>query len=102
MNDEVHDYIRYWRERAIKAEDENARLKAEIADLKEKNRWIPISERMPEKPGWYPVWYVYNGKIELQEEEWFCNGCWRPSELAEGEITYWHYPLPEPPQEVEG
>ena len=24
---EVHDYIRYWRERAIKAEDENARLK---------------------------------------------------------------------------
>ncbi len=27
MNDEVHDYIRYWRERAIKAEDENARLK---------------------------------------------------------------------------
>jgi len=27
MSDEVHDYIRYWRERAIKAEDENARLK---------------------------------------------------------------------------
>jgi len=27
MNDEVHDYIRYWRERAIKAEAEYARLK---------------------------------------------------------------------------
>jgi len=24
MSDEVHDYIRYWRERAIKAEEENA------------------------------------------------------------------------------
>jgi len=36
MNDEVHDYIRYWRERAIKAEDENARLKERIDQL-EKN-----------------------------------------------------------------
>ena len=34
MNDEVHDYIRYWRERAIKAEDENARLKMIIDDYR--------------------------------------------------------------------
>ena len=34
MSDEVHDYIRYWRERAIKAEDENARLKMIIDDYR--------------------------------------------------------------------
>ena len=39
MSDEVHDYIRYWRERAIKAEAENARLKMIICGC------VPILRR---------------------------------------------------------
>jgi len=80
---------------------ENIRLRDENARLKEERRWIPVSERMPEKSGWYPAWYRHNGEWTLQEDTYyFGNGQWQLR--SDGDIGCWHYPLPEPPQEVEG
>ena len=32
----------------IKAKDENTKLNVSVVELEEKNRWIPVSERLPE------------------------------------------------------
>jgi hypothetical protein len=99
MNDNmVVEALRYMlaevEEKLTSVEEENARLK-------EERRWIPVSERMPEKSGWYPAWYRHNGEWTLQEDTYyFGNGQWQLR--SDGDIGCWHYPLPEPPQEVEG
>jgi len=81
-------------EKLTSVEEENARLKEEC-------RWIPVSERMPEKSGWYPAWYRHNGEWTLREDTYyFGNGQWQLRH--DGDIGCWLYPLPEPPEEVEG
>ena len=98
MNDNmVVEALRYMlaevEEKLTSVEEENARLK-------EERRWIPVSERMPEKSGWYPAWYRHNGEWTLQEDTYyFGNGQWQLR--SDGDIGCWHYPPPEPPQEVE-
>lgn len=37
----------------IKAKDENTKLNVSVVELEEKNRWIPVSERLPEETGSY-------------------------------------------------
>lgn len=41
--------------KAMDAADLIDRLNAENAALREKQRWIPVTERMPEKQAWYHV-----------------------------------------------
>lgn len=65
------------------------------ADAKAEQRWIPVSERLPEKNGVYIVSY----EDAVTWLEWF-NGKWffypsNPAREETGTITAW-MPLPEP------
>ncbi len=68
----------------IPALDEIERLQAELAALKEANRWIPVSERLPEENGEY--WTIVN-VYSHPESHSFRNGEWRIS--AGYGITHW-------------
>ena len=73
------------------------------------NRWIPCSERLPEKSGQYLVCAIYVGvslaSFDRDKREW---GYWQDDPcgwngekwIEIDEVTHW-MPLPEPPKEDE-
>ena len=64
-----------------------------------KPKWIPVSERLPEKHERVIVCDVredFRDAWEFEGEGWF-NGLWT---LEKEEVTHW-MPLPEPPKEGE-
>lgn len=84
----------------IRAEKELEHLRNEISRIREENRWIPMSERMPKENQRcliYPVddeaevAHLENGKFHFWDEY-----CAKPDE-----ILYWR-PLPELPKDKEG
>lgn len=92
-----------------KAADLIERLTAENAALREKQRWIPVTEQMPETG--VPVLVNYIGTDELPHADgvvaWTDWGAlWWEGSLADSEsevtvpITHW-MPLPEAPEEGE-
>ena len=74
----------------------------EVVELmhKERTRWIPVSERLPEKDGFYNV--VMNGGVWGEPDVWsatscgFYDGMWDEDGTT---ITHW-MPLPEAPKEA--
>ena len=64
----------------------------------EQTRWIPVSERLPEKTGRYLITYCYRDKIETQEAV-YVEGKDKWYDITDIEITLaviaW-MPLPEP------
>ena len=72
----------------------------ELAALKEQTRWIPVSERLPEKDGFYNV--VMNGGVWGEPDVWsatscgFYDGMWDEDGTT---ITHWMM-LPEAPKEA--
>ncbi|WP_142630920.1 DUF551 domain-containing protein [Raoultella planticola] len=58
------------------------------------DRWIPVSERMPESNG---VYFGWDGQRVLEVNCFF--GGWSANQFIHGEITHW-MPLPAAPQEV--
>ncbi|EPU4089225.1 DUF551 domain-containing protein [Klebsiella pneumoniae] len=58
------------------------------------DRWIPVSERMPESNG---VYFGWDGKRVLEVNCFF--GCFSANQFIHGEITHWMLP-PSAPQGV--
>ena len=72
------------------------RLTAENTVLREKQRWIPVTERMPDDDA--TVLTYKNGILEVQKYEkgrngWICNGWF----WSMANVTHW-MPLPEAPE----
>ena len=71
-----------------------------IAELEEQRRWIPVTERLPDKDGFYIV--VMNGDIWGEPDVWsstacgFYDGRWDEDGAT---ISHW-MPLPEPPKNI--
>ena len=75
---------------------ELARLTAELAELREKTRWIPVSERLPEDSGQYICAIRYNEEPKKTwVEQRFWNIFWW--DMYTSIVTHW-MPLPEPPE----
>ena len=66
-------YYKYWDTRPI--EDE---LRARIAELEEKQRWIPVSERLPEAKGHYMAVVVdgFDDSRSVETLRYFGDGDW--------------------------
>jgi hypothetical protein len=89
---------------------DNARLTAELAELRDRTRWIPVSERLPENTGEVFIKAIGMKRPELgsyvyQGDEVFdiyCKPCfyaWRAGDWTDKVIvTHW-MPLPEPPED---
>ena len=84
-------YYKYWDTRPI--EDD---LRKRIAELEEKQRWIPVSERLPEE--FTPVLTI--GKDELPITAVVDRGHWYSSFEYSLNVTHW-MTLPEPPEECQ-
>ena len=59
----------------------------------ERTRWIPVSERLPEKNGQYLVYSGWVRTLLCLYGEWACDP-------KESPVTHW-MPLPSAPQEVD-
>lgn len=77
------------------AEIENIKLKEEFAKYRGKNRWIPVTERLPEK---HDRVLVYSNATRMGRSIDFINsnGNW----YTTPKVTHW-MPLPEPPKDGE-
>lgn len=85
--------------------DRCARYAEEIAVAQERQRWIPVTERLPEDRSnvlvvadWLGRWGFYVGWCVPERAEWSVHvGIRNRSDVA---VVYW-MPLPELPKEVE-
>jgi len=86
-----------------KLTDRCARYAEEIAVAQERQRWIPVEERLPEDRSdvlvvayWHERWGVYMGWCAPERAEWSVHiGIGDRNDVA---VTYW-MPLPEGPEE---
>ena len=76
-----------------KLTDRCARYAEEIAVAQERQRWIPVTERLPEYTVCVLVAYS-NGAVEV--DAWGHDG-WMDEDLSNGAITHW-MPLPDGPE----
>lgn len=65
----------------------------------QQGKWIPVSERLPEKSGEYLTWVRYNNEEFMSIEEIDCEGILKKWNFT-GEVLAW-MPLPEPYRESE-
>lgn len=83
----------------IRAEKELEQLRNEISRIREENRWIPMSERMPEENQKCLIYPIDEG-VEVAHPEngkfLFGDGYYAKPD----EILYWR-PLPELPKDKE-
>ena len=78
-------------ERASKAE-------ARIAELEEKQRWIPVSERLPEIGFTGLCQVAGNGYVIARYAPYDSEGGWTSDEIGYCFVSHW-MPLPPPPEE---
>ncbi|WP_085332190.1 DUF551 domain-containing protein [Klebsiella pneumoniae] len=66
------------------------------------DRWIPVSERLPDEGGRYLAWVQQQNDLGLSQ--WADNVGYQPDSLGfrvTGRVTHW-MPLPAPPKGVKG
>lgn len=68
----------------------------ELSGLKAQQRWIPVTERLPEESGKYLIRYLFGTDI-LWYEVLKTKGKWKTKYK---DVTHW-MPLPERPQEAQ-
>ena len=74
------------------AEDFNGAV--ELLHKREKPRWIPATERLPEEDGCYLVAVKNDHQRRYSKTAWFSHSSW----FARQDVTHW-MPLPQPPKE---
>ena len=67
-------------------------LRSRLAELEDKNRWIPVSERLPEKG--VDVEMITRGRRDIIFGTWFSY----ENDRFSNHVTHWR-PLPEGPEE---
>ena len=77
---------------AIELIDGCEELRSRLADLEDKNRWIPVSERLPEKG--VDVEMITRGRRDIIFGTWFSY----ENDRFSNHVTHWR-PLPEGPEE---
>ena len=84
------------RKRIAELEAENDQLTARWRQERQDDKWIPVSERLPEKytPVWVTTTWGEQHSGNLTDDCW--TGLFR--DFREGEVTHW-MPLPELPKE---
>ncbi len=91
------ELIRALREKASR---DNRKLLDAAADALERQRWIPVSERLPEYGQPVLVARVYDPGQPLRVEQGKrdVNGWWKVYGANVKRVLYW-MPIPEPPEE---
>ena len=88
----------------VSAETKLASLESENASLRERTRWIPVSERLPEDETWVLIWEEGNGvgiaKHILHMPLWTTSDGYNIRDRNYSRVTHW-MPLPEAPKEDE-
>ena len=77
-----------------------AKLEARVEELEAQHRWIPVSERLPEKSGYYWV-YGHDPRsrsVERDKKLLFRFEYQEWEGMSDWIITHW-MPLPTPPKE---
>lgn len=83
------------------AEEEGDRMTYEESPPEPERKWIPVSERLPEKDGYYFVTKrLIDGRIQTDIEHFWTGADWWKSEYHFAGISLWEVlawqPLPEP------
>ena len=95
----------YW---ALKAYEDTGLTPEQVRELQERQRWIPVSERMPVEPEENPIFE--NKKLELylvsvRNTDYAFRAFWNGKSFTDGwsklDVIAW-MPLPEPYKQEEG
>ena len=81
---------------------ENEKLKARIAELEEKQRWIPVSERLPEDTERMLtiVYDAFEDTTAISILQHYGDGDWFSWDSGRYVVTHW-MPLPESPNDTQ-
>ena len=95
---EAADAIEELQKQLDNAEIENIKLKEEFAKYRGKHRWIPVTERLPEKDQQvFVCLFRDDPHIAWHDGEYWCTEDFRLDEPDDWQPTHW-MPLPEPPE----
>ena len=83
------------------SEIDNIKLKEAFAKYRGENRWIPVTERLPEEYKYVLCKTDYGMEVGYHRNEWGQDE-WTTGKFASGsfDVTHW-MPLPEPPKDGE-
>lgn len=94
--EEIKNRRDFWLSKASKYDEINDEINTDICDGK--GEWIPCSERMPDRSGYYLATLKVSS-ISFVSIKYFNNFCFRWEDIGNGKITAWQ-PLPEPAKET--
>lgn len=89
---EIKNRRNFWVSKASKYAETEDEINTDICDGK--GEWIPCSERMPDRSGYYLATLKVSS-ISFVSIKYFNNFCFRWEDIGNGKITAWQ-PLPEP------